>query len=96
MNSQGGMGGTEVAAPHLFIHECLNFNCVLLFSPVWLWFLQVEESAKKSIEGASNGSAIVKLYNKWHEKVEEGRTTKGSRKSLLSKIIKSKVRSTVL
>lgn len=31
--------------------------------------MQVEESAKKTVEGASNGSAILKLYNKWHDKV---------------------------
>lgn len=33
--------------------------------------LQIEESAKKSVE-ASTGSAVLKLYNRWHEKVEEG------------------------
>lgn len=33
--------------------------------------LQIEESAKKSVE-ASTGSAALKLYNRWHEKVEEG------------------------
>lgn len=57
--------------------------------------LQVEESAKKSIEAASSGSAILKLYNKWHEKLaaesmeEEGRTRIASgkeKKGLLSKV----------
>ena len=32
---------------------------------------QIEESAKKSVESAT-GSAALKLYNRWHEKVEEG------------------------
>lgn len=59
---------------------------------------QVEESAKKSVEGASHGSAILKLYNKWHEKLmgeegEEGGSTRVSanlankeKKGLLSKV----------
>lgn len=37
----------------------------------WSCVLQVEESAKKSVESASHGSAILKLYNKWHEKLAE-------------------------
>lgn len=32
---------------------------------------QIEESAKKSVESAT-GSAALKLYNRWHEKLEEG------------------------
>lgn len=55
----------------------------------------MEDSAKKSVESASSGSAILKLYNKWHEKLvtgeggeEEGRTTTSGKekKGLLSKV----------
>ena len=28
---------------------------------------QIEESAKKAVEGANTGSAAIKLYNKWHK-----------------------------
>lgn len=59
--------------------------------------MQVEESAKKSVEGASHGSSILKLYNKWHEKLmgegEEEESTRVStnhankeKKGLLSKV----------
>ncbi len=37
--------------------------------------MQVEESAKKSVEAASSGAAILKLYNKWHEKLGEEETS---------------------
>ena len=60
--------------------------------------MQIEESAKKSVEAASNGAAILKLYNKWHEKAsveeeeEDGAggsrvsTSHTSKKGLLSKV----------
>ncbi len=63
--------------------------------------MQVEESAKKSVEAASNGGAILKLYNKWHERAvhEEGEEERvpaslQKKRGLLSKVIgkKSKVR----
>lgn len=56
----------------------------------------MEDSGKKCVEGAGSGSAILKLYNKWHEKLMEsseeecggGRLTSGSsgKKGLLSKV----------
>ena len=54
--------------------------------------MQVEESAKKSVEAASSGSAILKLYNKWHEKLmldesgEDRVSTSQVKKGLLSKV----------
>ena len=52
--------------------------------------LQLEDSAKKSVEGASSGSAILKLYNKWQEKLvsEENRinTPSKERKGFISKV----------
>ena len=59
---------------------------------------QIEESAKRSVEGASSGAAILKLYNKWHEKMLLGESAGGEdsgrvathsskeKKGLLSKV----------
>ena len=54
--------------------------------------VQIEESAKRPIEGASSGSAILKLYNKWYNMLEEERASTtalsntDSKKTLFGKV----------
>ena len=49
--------------------------------------VQIEESAKKAVEATSSGSDVLRLYNKWYEKVEPAEDTK--EKGLFQKVKKA-------
>ena len=50
-------------------------------------YVQIEESAKKPVEATSSGSDVLRLYNKWYEKVEPTEGTK--EKGLFQKVKKA-------
>ncbi len=49
--------------------------------------VQIEESAKKPVEATSSSSDVLKLYNKWYEKLEPAEDTK--EKGLFQKVKKA-------
>ena len=71
------------------------YVCVLYFLCCSLCVLalcvQLEERARKAVEQATSSTAVLKLYNKWLEKGQEGEGGEVEKKGGLLKTLKSAI-----
>ena len=65
----------------------LTLPLLVTHYPTHATHTQIEESAKKSVEAATSSSSVLKLYNRWYEKVEGGEGEgEGEKKGLLQRM----------